>query len=95
VNPFRAGGDGSCYRKNRGEVAVFDKMVLREPNVVESVVLAPSDLIEGRGVELVRGLVPVRWVSEVVPKTKAYFSTIPTSWLASPDYLPFVGGRWL
>jgi hypothetical protein len=63
ADPFRAGCYSSGYRQNRGEVAVFDEMVLRKPNVVESVVVAPCDLIEGCGVELVRGLVPLRWVS--------------------------------
>jgi len=90
TDPFSAGGDGSGDGQNRGEVAVFDEMVLREPNVVESVVIAPCDLIEGCGVELVRGLVPLRWVSEIVPKTKAYFSTILTHGLTSPDKLPLL-----
>ena len=85
----------SGYRHNRGEVAVFDEMVLREPNVVESVVIAPCDLIEGFRVESVRGLVPLRWVSEIVPKTKAYFSTILTHGLTSPDNLPLLQGRWM
>jgi len=49
-----------------------------QPSSNPCVLVAPCDLIEGCGVELVRGPVPLRWVSEVVPKTEAYFSIIPT-----------------
>src|SRR6266851_2845 len=41
-------------------------------------VLTPGNLIEGFAVKPVVRLVPLRWVSEIVPKTKAYFSNILT-----------------
>jgi hypothetical protein len=45
-------------------------VVLREPNVIESVVLAPRDLIKNFSVEPVGGLPPLR-ISEVIPETEA------------------------
>src|SRR6266851_4942143 len=67
-------------------------MVLRQPNVVKPMAFAPRDLIEGFRVESVRGLVPLRWVSEIVPKTKAYFPIILTHRLTSSDNFDFFGG---
>ena len=55
-------------------------MVLRKPNVVESKVLPPLDLIEGFGVESVRGLAPLRWVSEIITKDQSVFVDYPDSW---------------
>ena len=53
-------------------------MVLRQPNVIKSVVLAPNDLIKNLSVEPVGGLAPLGRISEVVSKTKAYFSIVLT-----------------
>jgi hypothetical protein len=67
-------------------------MVLGQPNVIKSVVLAPSDLIKNFSVEPVRGLAPLRWISEVIPKTETYFATVLihglqllTTFLRTPD----------
>jgi len=68
-----AGGDSRCYGQNRGEISVFDEVVLRQPNIIKAVVVGPSDLIEYFGVEPIGGLMPLRGIAEIVPKTKAYF----------------------
>jgi hypothetical protein len=89
ADPFGACGDRCGHRHNRGEVAVFDEMVLGEPNVVESVVITPRDLIQRFAVEPIVGLPPLRWIPKVIPKTKTLFSDDPDSWFASLDFLVF------
>jgi len=41
------------------EVAVFDEMVLREPNVIKPVAFAPRDLIENLAIKAIRCLPPL------------------------------------
>jgi len=62
--------------KNRGEVAIFDEMVLGQPNVVKPMAFAPRDLIENLAVEAIRCLPPLRRISEVIPKTETYFAIV-------------------
>src|SRR5271169_7161726 len=76
ADPSGAGGDRRDYGQNRGKIPIFDEVVLRQPDIIKPVVLAPRDLIEDFAVEPVGGLVPQCWISEVIPKTKAYFSTV-------------------
>src|SRR5579862_1392685 len=78
ANLLGTSGDRRGYRQDRGKVPVLDEVVLREPNVVESMGIAPCDLIEGFRVEAIVGLSPLERVAEVIPKTKAYFSIILT-----------------
>jgi len=96
ADPFRAGGDCSGYRQNRGEVAVFDEMVLREPTVVESV-RACRSMRSDRGLR--RRVGPGAGATSMGfgsrTKDRSVFFDYPDSWLTSPDYLPFVGGRWM
>jgi hypothetical protein len=68
-------GDGLAGKgaANRGRIPVLDEEVLRQPNVIKPVVLAPCDLIEDFAVEPVGGLSPLLRISEVVLETKAYF----------------------
>ena len=80
ADPFGARGDRCGYRQNRGEVAVFDEVVLREPNVVESVVLAPRDLIEGLGVESVRRTGATAMGFGNRTKDQSVFFDYPESW---------------
>src|SRR6267378_473826 len=80
------GADGRGGGQDRGKVTIFDEVVLGQPDIVKAVVLAPGDLIEDFAVQPVGGLAPLRRVAEVIPKTKAYFSTVVTP-PASPDRL--------
>jgi hypothetical protein len=48
------------------------------PDIIEAVVFSPCDLVEDFAVKPVGGLAPLRWVAEVVPKTKAYLSAVVT-----------------
>ena len=41
-----AGGDRRGGGQDRGEVAIFDEMVLGQPDIIEPIVFAPRDLIE-------------------------------------------------
>jgi hypothetical protein len=75
ADPVRAGGDRRGYRQDRGEIPVFDEVVLRQPDIIKPVVLAPRDLIEDFAVEPVGGLMPLWRIAEVIPQTKPYFST--------------------
>ena len=75
ADPLGAGGDRRGYGQDRGQIPVFDEVVLRQPHIVKPVILAPRDLIEDFAVEPVGGLTPLCWISEVVPKTKAELST--------------------
>jgi hypothetical protein len=78
ADPVGAGGDRRGGGQDRREVAVFDEVVLGQPDVIKPVVFAPRDLIEDFAVEPVWGLAPLCRVAEVVPKTKAYLSTTVT-----------------
>jgi hypothetical protein len=71
-----AGGDCCGGGQDRGKVAVFDEVVLRQPDIIKPVVFAPRDLIEDFAVEPVGWLPPLRRVAEVIPKTKANFSAV-------------------
>jgi hypothetical protein len=73
-----AGGDCRGGGEDRGKVAIFDEVVLGQPDIIEPVVFAPRDLIEDLAVEPVGWLAPLRRVAEVIPKTKANFSAVVT-----------------
>jgi hypothetical protein len=92
-----AGGDRRGGRQNRGEIAVLDEVVLRQPDIIEPVVFAPRDLIEDFAVEPVGWLAPLRRVAEVIPKTKAYLSSVHhgllTDWDASTHLIKFAPRR--
>ena len=96
ADPVGAGSDRRGYGQDRGQIPVFDEVVLGQPDIIKAVVLAPRDLIEDFAVEPVGGLAPLWRISEVVPKTKAYFSTVLKSCLASPGRFgapPWTAGR--
>jgi len=57
-----------------GAVAVEPEVVLGQPDIIETVVFAPRDLIEDFAVEPVGWLAPLYWVAEVIPKAEANFS---------------------
>src|SRR4029077_17936712 len=71
ADPVGAGGDRRGYEQDRGQISVFDEVVLRQPDIVKPVVLGPRDLIEDFAVEPVGGLPPLCWFAKIVPKTKA------------------------
>src|SRR6266404_7368350 len=71
ADPLGAGGDRRGHGQDRGQIPVFDEVVLRQPHIVKPVILAPRDLIEDFAVEPVGRLPPLWWISEVIPKTKA------------------------
>ena len=56
ADPIGAGSDRRGCRQDRRQVPVFDEVVLRQPDVIKPVVLAPCDLIEDFAVETVGGL---------------------------------------
>src|SRR6266851_3074496 len=58
------------------EDTVFDEVVLGQPDIIETVVFPPRDLIEDFAVEPIGWLAPLYWVAEVVPKAEADFSPI-------------------
>jgi len=78
AEPVGAGGDRRGYGQDRGQISVFDEVVLRQPDIIEPVVLGPRDLIEDFAVEPVGGLAPLCWISEVIPQTKTELSTAVT-----------------
>jgi hypothetical protein len=51
-------------------------VVLGQPDIIETVVLAPRDLIEDFAVETIGWLAPLCWVAEIIPKAEADFSPI-------------------
>ena len=67
ADPVGARGDRRGYRQNRGQIPILNEVVLRQPDVVKPVVLAPRDLIDDFAVEPVGGLPPLWWISEVIP----------------------------
>ena len=71
ADPVGAGGNRRGGGEDRGKVAVFDEVVLGQPDIIEPVVFAPRDLIEDFAVQPVGGLAPLCRVAEVIPKTEA------------------------
>jgi hypothetical protein len=53
----------------------FDEVVLGQPDIIETVVFAPRDLLEDFAVQAVGGPTPLCWVAEVIPKAEAYLSS--------------------
>jgi hypothetical protein len=78
ADPIGAGSDRRGCGQYRGKISVFNEVVLRQPNIIKPVVLAPCDLIEDFAVEPVGRLAPLWWIAEVIPKTKAYFAPVVT-----------------
>ncbi len=76
ADPVGAGGDRRGYGQDRGQIPVLDDVVLRQPHIVKPVILAPRDLVEDFAIEPIGGLPPLLWISEVIPKAEAYFSTV-------------------
>jgi len=78
ADPVGAGSDRRGDGQDRGQIPVFDEVVLGQPHIVKPIALGPRDLIEDFAVEPVGGLPPLHRVAEVVPKAKAYFSAVIT-----------------
>ena len=64
-------GNRRGNRQQRRRIAILDKMVLGQPDIVKAVFLAPDDLVDDFVVELVIGTFPGRRVAKVIPHTKA------------------------
>src|SRR6516225_7021840 len=52
--------------------------MLGQPDIIETVVFAPRDLLEDFAVQAVGGLAPLHRVAEVIPKAEAYLSSLLT-----------------
>ena len=66
-------GNRGGNRQQRRRIAILDKMVLGQPDIVKAVLLAPYDLVDDFVVELVIGTFPGRRVAKVIPHAKANF----------------------
>src|SRR5580704_2953940 len=75
ADPVGTGGDRRGGGQDRGKIAVFDEVVLGQPDIIETVVFAPRDLVEDFAVQAVGGLTPLCWVAEVIPKAEPYLSS--------------------
>jgi hypothetical protein len=64
---------GRGYGQDRGEIPVFDEVVLRQPNIIKPVVFAPRDLIEDVAVEPVGRLAPCDGLRKSYQRPKRIF----------------------